>query len=39
VQLNVNGQQQFKVSVDEVIREKRDLWENANIDRNTDKAE
>lgn len=37
--MNINGLQQIKVNVSEVIRERRDLWENANIDKNTDKAE
>lgn len=39
VQLNVNSNQPVKVNVSEVAREKRDLWENANIDKNTDKAD
>jgi len=39
VQININGQQQVKVNVNEVVREKRDLWENANVDRSTDKAD
>jgi histone deacetylase 1/2 len=39
VQISVNGLQQVQVNVSEVIRERRDLWENANIDKNTDKPE
>lgn len=38
VQLNVNGNQPIKINVTETMRERRDLWENANIDKNTDKA-
>jgi hypothetical protein len=37
--MNINGLQQIKVNVSEVIRERRDLWENANIDKSTDKAD
>lgn len=39
VQMNVNGNQPIKINVTETMREKRDLWENANIDKNTDKAD
>jgi len=39
VQLNVNGNQPIKINVNETMRERRDLWENANIDKNTDKAD
>lgn len=37
VQLNVNASQHPKVNITEVMRERRDLWEQANYDRNTDK--
>ena len=37
VQLNVNQNQPVKINVSEVARERRDLWEQANIDKNTDK--
>lgn len=37
VQLNVNQNQPVKIHVSEVARERRDLWEQANIDKNTDK--
>lgn len=39
VQMNINGSQPVKINVTETMREKRDLWENANIDKNTDKAD
>ena len=39
VQMNINGPQQVKINVSEVIRERRDLWENANTDKNTDRPE
>lgn len=39
VQLNVNGNQPIKINVTETMRERRDLWENANMDRNTDRAD
>ena len=39
VQLNVNANIPVKVNVSEVMREKRDLWENANIDKSNDKAD
>ena len=40
VQMDVNGQKQpVKIHVSEVMRERRDLWENANQDRNTDRPE
>ena len=39
VQMNVNGNQPIKINVTETMREKRDLWENSNIDKNTDKAD
>ena len=38
--MDINGQSQpVKIHVSEVVRERRDLWENANQDRNTDKPE
>lgn len=39
VQLNVNSNQPVKLHVTEAMREKRDLWENANIDRSNDKQD
>lgn len=39
VQLNVNQNQPLKLNVNEVARERRDLWEQANIDKNTEKME
>lgn len=39
VQLNVNANCPIKLHVNEAMREKRDLWENANIDRSNDKAD
>lgn len=39
VQLNVNGNLPVKINVTETMRERRDLWENANIDRSNDKPE
>ena len=39
VQLNVNANLPVKIYASDAIREKRDLWENANIDRSNDKAE
>lgn len=38
VQLNVNSNTPLKVNISEVMRERRDLWEQANYDKNTDKA-
>jgi histone deacetylase 1/2 len=38
VQIDVNGDNQpIKINVNETMRAKRDLWENANHDKNTDK--
>lgn len=39
VQLNVNANAPVKIHTSEVMREKRDLWENANIDKSNDKAD
>lgn len=39
VQLNVNAHQPIKLHVTEAMREKRDLWENANIDKSNDKQD
>jgi hypothetical protein len=39
VQMNVNGNQPIKINVNETMRERRDLWENANQDKSTDKAD
>ncbi len=39
VQMNINGNQPIKINVNETMRERRDLWESANIDKNTDKPE
>ncbi len=39
VQMNINGNQPIKINVTQTMREKRDLWQNANQDRNTDKAD
>lgn len=39
VQMNVNGNQPIRINVNETMRERRDLWENTNIDKNTDKPE
>ena len=39
VQLNVNANMPVKIHASEIVREKRDLWENANIDRSNDKPE
>ena len=37
VQLNLNGNQPIKINVNEVSRERRDLWEKTNIDKSGDK--
>ena len=38
VQININSTNQpVKINVSEVSRERRDLWEHANIDRSGDK--
>lgn len=39
VQLNVNGNQPIKINVNEVMTQRRELWEKANIDKNTDRAD
>jgi hypothetical protein len=39
VQMNINGSQPIKINVNETMREKRDLWENANIDKSKDKED
>lgn len=39
VQINVNANMPVKIHASEIMREKRDLWENANIDRSNDKAD
>jgi hypothetical protein len=38
VQLNVNSSAPLKVNISEVMRERRDGWEQANFDKSTDKA-
>ena len=35
--MNINGSQPIKINVNEIMREKRELWENANIDKSKDK--
>ncbi len=39
VQLNINGSQPIKINVTETMRQKRDLWQNANQDRNNDRVD
>ena len=39
VQLNINGNQPIKINVTETMRQKRDLWQNANQDRNNDRVD
>ena len=38
-QININQNPPLKINTNEVGKEKRDLWEHHNIDKNTDKME